>query len=178
MKSRLLLASLVVSLLAIPAAANTVSIEISKSDKVLKMLKGDEVLAQYDVAVGSDKHPTPEGQFSIRRIIWNPGWVPPPEKWAKKKKPTPPGHPDNPMKRVKMFFKEPDYYIHGTAAAVESGESHGCIRMRPEEVTELAKAVMAHGGKPMPDPWYRRVLRSRQSKAVNLAAPIRVVIRD
>jgi len=167
-----------VSLLAISASGATISIEISKSDRVLKVMNGDEIVTSYDVAIGSDEHPTPAGSFSIRKIIWNPGWVPPPVKWALRKKATPPGHPDNPMKRVKMFFKEPDYYIHGSAADVESSESHGCIRMRPEEVTELAKAVMEHGGKPKPDPWYRRILGSRQSTWVTLTDPIEVFITE
>lgn len=169
---------MLVSLLAIPATANGLSLEISKSDKILEVRKGDEIIATYDVAVGSSKHPTPEGAFKIRRIIWNPGWVPPPEKWARKKKPTPPGHPDNPMKRVKMFFKEPDYYIHGTAADIGSSDSHGCVRMRPGDVTEVAKLVMKHGGKPMPSPWYRRILKSRKSKSVTLSNPVPITIRD
>lgn len=178
MRIRFLLGAICLSLLASSAAANTVSIEISKSEKTLNLMRGEDVLASYDVAVGSDEHPTPIGSFSIRKLIWNPGWVPPPVRWAKKKKPTPPGHPDNPMKRVKMFFKEPDYYIHGSAADVANSESHGCIRMRPDEVTELAKAVMEHGGKSMPEPWYRRVLVSRKSKWVTLTDPIEVVITE
>lgn len=161
-----------------PAFADSLTIEISKSEKTLKMMKGDEVLGTYDVAVGSDKHPTPEGKFSINRVIWNPGWVPPPAKWARKKTPKKPGDPENPMKGVKMFFKEPDYYIHGTAADVETSNSHGCIRMRPAEVTEVAKIVMEHGGKPMPEPWYRRVLRTKQTKVVRLAEPVPVEITE
>jgi murein L,D-transpeptidase YcbB/YkuD len=82
------------------------------------------------------------------------------------------------MKRVKMFFQEPDYYIHGTAAEDSMGDaaSHGCIRMTPEEVTELAKMVMENGGKPMPDPWYRRILRRRSTAVVRLEKPIPVRI--
>jgi hypothetical protein len=53
-----------------------------------------------------------------------------------------------------LHFKEPDYYIHGTDDDDSFGEaeSHGCIRMHEEDVTELARLVMEHGGKPMPEP--------------------------
>jgi lipoprotein-anchoring transpeptidase ErfK/SrfK len=174
----MILAAMLATLFVTSASAESLMIEISKSEKTLRMIKGDEILAEYDVAVGSSKHPTPEGKFSINRVIWNPGWVPPPAKWAREKTAKKPGDPDNPMKRVKMFFKEPDYYIHGTAADVETSDSHGCIRMRPSEVTEVAKIVMEHGGKPMPEPWYRRVLRSRQTKVVRLADPVPVRITE
>jgi murein L,D-transpeptidase YcbB/YkuD len=82
------------------------------------------------------------------------------------------------MKRVKMFFKEPDYYIHGTGDEESLGkaESHGCIRMSPEDVTRLAQLVMEHGGKPMPEPWYRRIFRKKVTQVVYLEAPIPVEI--
>jgi hypothetical protein len=59
------------------------------------------------VAVGTAKYPTPRGTYEISKIIWNPGWVPPDSPWAKGKTSKPPGHPENPMKLVKIFFKEP-----------------------------------------------------------------------
>ena len=63
----------------------------------------------YDVAVGTKKNPTPMGSFTIRHIVWNPAWRPPPgAKWAKGKKPAAPGDPKNPMKVVNVFFSEPD----------------------------------------------------------------------
>src|SRR2546430_13620071 len=51
--------------------------------------------------------------------------------WAKKYARQEPGAPANPMKVVKIFFKEPDYYIHGTGDINSLGkaESHGCLRI-------------------------------------------------
>jgi lipoprotein-anchoring transpeptidase ErfK/SrfK len=165
--------------LAFPALAGaSLILEIDREDNELRVYEEKELLAKYDVSVGKDEHPTPAGQFSIRKIVWNPSWVPPNERWARGKSAMPPGHPDNPMKRVKMFFKEPDYYIHGTGEVDKLGEpaSHGCVRMDPEDVTELAQLVMEHGGKPQPLPWYRRIFRSRSSKTVLLANPVPIRI--
>ena len=116
----------------------------------------------------------------MKRSVWNPAWKPPDSKWARGKTAKPPGHPDNPMKRVKMFFKEPDYYIHGTGDEDSLGkaESHGCIRMSEEDVTQLAQLVMEHGGKPMPEPWYRRILHLKSTKVIYLAEPVPVEIGE
>jgi lipoprotein-anchoring transpeptidase ErfK/SrfK len=153
-------------------------LEVDLSDRELVAFDGESEIARYSVAVGTDKYPTPEGTFRIHKVVWNPPWAPPDSPWAKGKEPLPPGHPDNPMKRVKIFFSEPDYYIHGTDAEDSLGkaESHGCIRMSPGEATRLAQLVMTHGGKPMPEPWYRRIFHRRTTKVVILAEPIRIDI--
>ena len=153
-------------------------LQVDISDNKLNVYSGQDVLMTYDISVGKDKHPTPTGDFTIRKIIWNPGWVPPPEKWAKGKKPKQPGDPDNPMKVVKMFFVEPDYYIHGTGDTDALGQpaSHGCVRMDPQEARELAQQVMEHGGRPQPDPWYRRIFRSRKTTVVHLSQPVAMAV--
>lgn len=155
-------------------------LEVDRSDNKLHVYSGPDVLMTYDVSVGKDQHPTPTGDFTIRKIVWNPGWVPPPEKWAAGKTPKEPGDPDNPMKAVKMFFVEPDYYIHGTGDTRDLGRaaSHGCIRMDPQEARELAQQVMEHGGKPQPDPWYRRIFRSRTTTVVHLSEPVPMAVVD
>src|SRR5690349_3319420 len=106
------------------------SITVDLSDRVLYVMNGDEVAHEYPVAIGQPRHPTPTGAFSVRRLVWNPRWVPPDAAWAREKRPREPGDPRNPMGRVKIFFQAPDYYIHGTRETDSLGqaESHGCIR--------------------------------------------------
>ena len=160
------------------AQQESVRLEVDLSDNELLVYQGDEIVETYAVSVGKKKNPTPTGTFKIRKIVWNPSWVPPDEKWAKDKTPKAPGDPDNPMKRAKIFFKEPDYYIHGTGDIESLGApaSHGCVRMSPEEVTQLAQLLMEHGGKPKPLPWYRRIFRSKKTAVVVLARPIELRI--
>ena len=174
---RLLFLTVTCLLWRLPLAAE-LRLEIDLSDRELQVVEDGNVIESFSVAVGEEKYPTPKGKFSIRKVIWNPAWVPPDSKWARKETPKPPGHPDNPMKRVKMFFGEPDYYIHGSDDRDSLGraESHGCIRMSPEDVTRLAQLVMTHGGKPMPEPWYRRIFRRKVTKVVYLKAPVPVEI--
>jgi lipoprotein-anchoring transpeptidase ErfK/SrfK len=161
------------------AAAAELRLEVDLGQRELIAVVDGDVIERFPVSIGTEDYPTPVGSFTIRKVIWNPSWHPPESKWARDKSPKEPGDPDNPMKRVKMFFKEPDYYIHGTAAEDSLGkaESHGCIRMSKEDVTRLAQLVMEHGGKPMPEPWYKRILRRKTTQVVYLAEPVPVSIQ-
>ena len=58
---------------------------------MLYIKEGDQTVAEYPVAIGRDSKPTPTGNYTIRRIVWNPAWIPPDEKWAKGKRPQAPG---------------------------------------------------------------------------------------
>jgi lipoprotein-anchoring transpeptidase ErfK/SrfK len=148
--------------------------------RMIFVQRGDSTLKTYAVAVGQDMYPTPQGTFTISKIVWNPSWHPPPEAdWAKGKKAKGPGEPGNPMKVVKIFFNEPDYYIHGTGdvESLGSAASHGCLRMDPSEVADLAKIIMEHGGEPREENWFWRILHSRrEEKVVYLSNPISLTI--
>lgn len=161
-------------------AAAAIRLEVDLSDRQLHVIEGGEVTQSYAVAIGKPSYPTPKGSFNIRRIIWNPRWVPPDSKWAKKKTPKGPGDPANPMGRVKIFFSEPDYYIHGTREvdSLGSAESHGCLRMRNADVIALAKQVMAAGGKPVQASFVRRVInRVRATQEVRLTSSVPITVR-
>jgi len=152
------------------------------STKRLKMYDADTLVWQYEISDGTDGYPTPTGEYKIRKLVWNPRWTPPPDaEWAAKYKAQEPGSPANPMKVVKIFFREPDYYIHGTAETGRLGNaaSHGCIRMDPEHVAEVAQYVMSHGGQAQPESWFWRVLHFRnEEKPVYLTKPIPLTIRQ
>lgn len=124
------------------------------------------------------KFPTPHGTFRINHIVWNPRWVPPHEKWAKGKKPAAPGDDKNPMKVVKIFFDEPDYYIHGTGDEEQLGDaaSHGCIRMSQKDAFNLGRYLMDHGGAQHDDSWYANVFDRGVSADIHLSRYATIVI--
>src|SRR5688500_14407165 len=78
---------------ATPASSVEVRLVVDLSDRSLSVRSGEEVMATYAVAIGTDQHQAPTGSYSIRRIIWNPSWTPPDEEWARDRRPTPPGDP-------------------------------------------------------------------------------------
>jgi lipoprotein-anchoring transpeptidase ErfK/SrfK len=153
---------------------------VDLSDRRLYVMDGERVVRDFPVAVGDEGYDTPSGSFTIRRMIWNPGWVPPNSAWARGKKAEAPGSPGNPMGRVKMFFREPDYYIHGTglASSLGNARSHGCIRMRNIDAVELARWVMINGGENRGQDWYEQtVANATTSREVTLTRPVTIRVR-
>jgi lipoprotein-anchoring transpeptidase ErfK/SrfK len=166
---------------AVDSATARVQLQVSLRERALEVRMGDSLIASYDVAVGKSKHPTPTGTFHVRRIIWNPSWTPPNATWARGKKPKKPGDPNNPMGRVKIFFAEPDYFIHGTnqEESIGTAASHGCIRMRNEDAIALAKLIMEHAGETRPPGWFQRVLnRATSTEEVRLSNPLPIRIQQ
>lgn len=149
------------------------------SQRKLFVEENDEVVLSFPIAIGLPQHPTPTGSFLIRKIVWNPTWVPPDEKWARRDRPRAAGDPRNPMRLVKIFFRPPDYYIHGTPYVGSLGKaaSHGCLRMDPVDAAEVAQYVMEHGGQPRDENWFWRVIHARSdTRTVNLRNPIPMTI--
>jgi lipoprotein-anchoring transpeptidase ErfK/SrfK len=158
-----------------------IRVEVDLSERKLYIKSADSTLETYDVAVGRGSKPTPEGSYKIRKVIWNPAWIPPDSKWARGKEAQPPGAKANPMKLVKIFFREPDYYIHGTGdlESLGSAASHGCLRMDPDDAYRVARYLMDHGGSPRDENWFWRVLHfRRESKTIYLDNPIPMTVAD
>jgi murein L,D-transpeptidase YcbB/YkuD len=75
------------------------------------------------------------------------------------------------MRLVKIFWREPDYYIHGTndVESLGSEASHGCLRMDPDEAGELALMVMENAGQFRDWDWVKGILHLGDSRTVRLA---------
>ena len=123
-------------------------LEVSQSARQLKVIEHGRVVKRYAVAVGRPSNPTPRGSFRTGRITWNPSWHPPKAWWARNRRPQPPDAPENPMQGVKIYFRAPDYYSHGTnnPSSIGSAASRGCIRMTEGEAKALARRIQKAGG--------------------------------
>jgi lipoprotein-anchoring transpeptidase ErfK/SrfK len=159
------------------AAEDGMRLEISLSERQLFEFIDGELVNTFDVSVGQPGHETPTGTFRIHRIDWNPDWVPPASEWAEGYDRKPPGHPENPMGRVRMVYRAP-YSIHGTDALESLGRarSHGSVRMANEDIISLARRVMEYGGIERSDGWYEEVIGNpTRMYEVELASPIRLI---
>lgn len=181
-RMRTLLAILLLSVAGASRSDDVVSgpltMAVSTQKKILVVRIGATEMRRYTVAVGTKAKPTPMGTFTVKHIVWNPAWHPPDASWAKGKDPAGPGDPKNPMKIVKIFFQEPDYYIHGTDAedSLGSAASHGCIRMAQEDVYKLARYLQDHAGAQKSEDWYAQVINGNQTQSVILPTGVPLAI--
>jgi lipoprotein-anchoring transpeptidase ErfK/SrfK len=155
-----------------------IGLKADLSDKALYVEEDGKVIQTYAIAEGKGKYPTPRGTFRVGKVVWHPAWRPPEEKCAKGKTAKDPGHPDNPMKLVKIFFQEPDYYIHGTDEldTLGSSASHGCLRMDPLDAAGLAIRVMEASGAQKDSSWYQNAIERGETRTVRLPRKLELVI--
>lgn len=145
-----------------PAASASppgLSLVLDRSDRTVYVMRGLQVIRRLDVAVGKPGHATPLGTWEFYQIDVNPDWTPPDSEWSADASYTPPGHPDNPMGRVRMIFNRP-YTIHGTDALGSIGKaaSHGSVRMANDQAIELAEVLLKEDGSWRGGRWYRDML--------------------
>ena len=99
----------------------------------------------YPVGLGRSGWQTPLGRFKVTQIVEDPSWTAPAALRAEHpERPVviPPG-PDNPLGSHWIGLSVDGYGIHGTNRPYGIGRqvSHGCIRLYPEDIVDLAGRV-------------------------------------
>lgn len=102
----------------------------------LEYYEGNDLIKQYDIAVGQADWETPVGHFSVLDLREDPLWQHPITGEAIA------SGPDNPLGSRWIGFAFDDGYhigIHGTNQEELVGQavSHGCVRMRDSEIQEV-----------------------------------------
>lgn len=106
---------------------------VNKSQNVLFLKSGEEVLKIYHVSTGKDNI-TPVGTFKIATKIEKPVW------FKAGVAPIPSESPENELgSRWMGFDTDPHYGIHGTLHPETIGHqlTAGCVRLRNQDVEEL-----------------------------------------
>lgn len=110
-------------------------IVVSIPDRKLAVLEDGEVVTVFPVAVGKPSTPSPAGTFTIINRVSNPTYY-------KTGKVVGPGVA-NPVGTRWIGLSEKGYGIHGTSnpASIGFAKSHGCIRLRNQDVERLFERV-------------------------------------
>jgi len=118
----------------------TFNVFVDKSQNILILKNGDEVVKVYDVSTGKNNN-TPVGNFTIVTKLVDPVWF-------NSGVIVPPESPQNVLGSRWLGFDISGYGIHGTVEPETIGRqvTAGCIRMRNEEVEELY-AILPRGVK-------------------------------
>ncbi len=109
------------------------NIVVDKSQNILMLKTGDELIKTYTVSTGTNNS-TPVGTFKIVDKIINPSWFKPGAAT-----PIPAGSPDNALGTRWLAISMPSYGIHGTNEPATLGKqaTQGCVRMLNSDVEEL-----------------------------------------
>ena len=107
------------------------NVYIDKSQNILILKDGNEVIKVYDVSTGTNNS-TPVGEFTITSKLVDPVWF-------NRGVVVPPDSPANVLGSRWLGFDIPGYGIHGTVEPDAIGQqvTAGCVRMRNPEVEEL-----------------------------------------
>lgn len=118
-----------------PSPAHQRQIIISIADRQLAVIDHGQVLKTYPIAVGARGTPSPDGDFVIINHAKDPTYRHGDKEIA-------PGK-DNPLGTRWMGLSLKGYGIHGTNVQSSVGKaiSHGCFRMRKQDVEELYTLV-------------------------------------
>jgi lipoprotein-anchoring transpeptidase ErfK/SrfK len=110
-------------------------IVVSIPDRKLALIENDEIVRIYPVAVGAAVSPSPVGTFSVVTRVANPTYYKP-------GKVVGPGA-SNPVGTRWIGLSRKGYGIHGTdrPRSIGYARSHGCIRLRNEDVEHLFARV-------------------------------------
>ncbi|MHB8847741.1 MAG: L,D-transpeptidase family protein [Burkholderiales bacterium] len=126
-----------------PTAENGILINLPQ--RMLFFFRNGVPAGAYPTGLGMPGWPTPEGSFSVVQLRRNPAWYVPlsiQEEMRRKGETVltkvSPG-PDNPLGKYWIGLSIPGYGIHGTnaPASVYHFQSHGCIRLQPENIEKL-----------------------------------------
>jgi len=152
------------------------SLRLNVAARRLDLYSNGQWLVSYRVAVGMWDYPTPTGNFKLTTVEWRPWWIPPAREWTEGQDTMPPG-PDNPMGRVKLYFK-PLYFFHGTpdVGSIGTAASHGCVRMRNRDAVALAMRVMRAGLPNFTSAQVAKIARDTITTSWPLARPVPVTV--
>jgi len=111
------------------------NIFVDKSQNVLFLKQGEEILKVYTVSTGENSS-TPIGEFKVTSKLVDPVWF-------NRGVVVPPESPENVLGSRWLGFDIPGYGIHGTVDPETIGQpvTAGCVRMHNEEVEELYSII-------------------------------------
>jgi L,D-transpeptidase ErfK/SrfK len=135
MQAMRLLAILATAANEVFAESATRRLIVSIPDRKIVLMEVGQVVKVYPIAVGKKSTPSPHGNFRIVSRVVKPTWYQPGKLVG-------PG-PGNPLGTRWMGLGYKGYGIHGTNLPNSIGKaaSHGCIRMRNQDVEELFELV-------------------------------------
>jgi hypothetical protein len=137
----------------------------------------------YSIGIGRQNFPLPVGSRQATHIVWNPEWVPPDSSWVQESEEILPGEwvladdPRNPLGKIKIMLGQ-GILIHEAAKSSDIGGlvSHGCVRMRTEDLYDLTEKIIAARSLPVDPAQIEQAKTSTERLAAKITPPLYVDI--
>jgi lipoprotein-anchoring transpeptidase ErfK/SrfK len=150
---------------------------------LLTLWQNGKEVKTYDVGVGRKNFPIVVGERQVTEIIFNPDWIPPDSEWVHKAKGVEPferieaDDPRNPLGSVKIPLGDA-YLIHQAAKPSDIGSlvSHGCLRMRKDDLFDLAEKIISARNLPLSKREIEKLKGNKERHVVKLSLPLPVDI--
>ncbi len=121
---------------------SSIEVRVSREKKLLRIVERgtNRTVADFPIAIGEAKSPTPKGNFRIDHINTNPFY-------RKRDGTIVPAGPDNPLFPALIVLqrhnKRISQSIHGTEALDSIGKekSAGCVRMKRDDIAQLSRLL-------------------------------------
>lgn len=127
-------------------AAPDHAIVVNLQEFRLDLYDGPRLKEHFVVGVGALSFPTPPGAYYVRSKATNPTWRNPGSSWARGMPAYIGPGPRNPLGTRALRLDRGALVIHGTPQPWSVGHraSHGCIRMRRDDIEHLYNLVPEH----------------------------------
>jgi lipoprotein-anchoring transpeptidase ErfK/SrfK len=124
-----------------PTENEVIRLVLRLRERQLYVYEGQKAIASYPVAIGRPSAPTPTGEFRVFEMLKDPSWQNPITGEVET-----PGEDGSLGTRWIGFANLPNGVIgfHGTPnrASIGRAVSHGCVRMRNEDVEALFQQIV------------------------------------
>jgi lipoprotein-anchoring transpeptidase ErfK/SrfK len=149
----------------------------------LTLWQGGKEVRIYEIGIGRKEFQLPNGLRYARQIIFNPDWIPPDSEWVYEHD-VEPGErveaddPRNPLGKIKIPIGGGGILIHQAFKASDIGHlvSHGCVRVRLNELYELIDQFLAARSLSVSREQIERAKKSKDRFVIKLDTPLVVDI--
>lgn len=145
----------------------------------LTLWQGGKEVKTYELGIGRKEFQLPSGLRYARQIIFNPEWIPPDSEWVYEHD-VEPGErveaddPRNPLGKIKIPIGGDGILIHQAFKPSDIGHlvSHGCARLRLEELYELIDKIIAARSLSASREKIERAKKSKDRLVIKLDTPL------
>lgn len=148
----------------------------------LTLWQNGEEVKTYEIGIGKNEYPLPDGLRHATQIVFNPEWIPPDSSWIEEHDVVPgerveADDPRNPLGKIKVPLGN-GILIHQAFKPSDVGHlvSHGCVRLPLNDVYDLVDKIIAARSLKVSKKQLEHAKKTKDRFVIKLDAPLIVDI--